>query len=515
MSDAHRIPRMVLRRSLNASGQPASRTVILIALGCSLVASANGPLTAQTPRAEHRVVVATGESDLGSDVEATLERQVNRLASAGFEVAAIMGGAAPVIDQLLGRKPYVAGLVDHGGQIAVVMRRAPDASARREYRLLHTRGEMNLDEIVSALGGQGFVLAATAHDGPVFHAAFERRDGAAPVSYRVMRNRGRSTWMDQVQKDPVMTSRLRRVVPMALDHALIELGEAASPAGALEWANAPAFRSDSLESTLNSKAAAGFRVQLVRLRENTLDVLLVRPAGPAGTPATYDVDDGPWGGPCSRGTLAGAAGYTDGDVYCVAENPGNGVSNRGFDGLLRVRTGATMPLLDVPNCVDRARLRAPRQAHARIAVAQQLERFLDAKVPDGFRLSRLLAVQKTGDDARLVAFTTNAAVEAVSGPAADTEPVPALVPDLDGPLSANTAQRQRDVNDRLARLRGVENDDVWLDVIDRPEPRSVVLSGCVRTQAAKTDLERAVRTMLPAPFAGYRFRNDVLVELFK
>ncbi len=461
------------------------------------------------------MVVATGESDFDSDVEANLERQVNRLARAGFEVAAIMGGASPVIDQLLGRKPYVAGVVDHGGQIAVVMRRSEGTLVRREYRLLHTRGELNLDEIVAPLGAQGFVLAATAHDRPVFHAAFERRESATPVTYRVMRNRGRNTWMDQVQKDPAMTSRLRRVVPMALDHALIELGEEASPAGALEWANTPAFRSDSLESTLNSKAAAGFRVQLVRLRENTLDVLLVRPAGPAVPAVTYDVDDGPWGGPCSRGTLAGADGYSDGDVYCVAENPGNGVSNRGFDGLLRVRTGATTPLLDVPNCVDRARLRAPRPAHARIAVAQQLERFLDAKVPDGFRLSRLLAVQKTGDDARLVAFTSNAPAEPVSGPAADTEPMPPLVPDLDGPLSANTAQRQRDLNDRLARLRGVENEDAWLDVIDRPEPRGVVLSGCVRTQSAKTDLERAVRAMLPAPFAGYRFRNDVIVELFK
>jgi hypothetical protein len=515
MSDARRIPRMALRRSTIALLGRAFRSVLLAGLGCWLAVAGAGPLGAQARTAEHRVVVATGESDLDSDVEASLQRQVNRLAAAGFEVAAIMGGAAPVIDQLLGRKPYVAGLVDHGGQIVVVMRRTADPAVRREYRLLHTRGELNLDEIVSPLGAQGFVLAATAHDGPVFHAAFERRGVATPVSYRVVRNRGRNSWMDQVQKDPAMTSRLRRVVPMALDHALVELGDETSPAGALEWANTPAFRSDSLEATLNSKAAAGFRVQLVRLRENTLDVLLVRPAGPAGAAASYDVDDGPWGGPCSRGTLVGAAGYTDGEVYCVAENPGNGVSNRGFDGLLRVRTGATMPLLDVPSCVDRARLRGPRPAHARIAVAQQLERFLDAKVPAGFRLTRLLAVPKAGDDARLVAFTSNAPVASTSGPPSDTEPVPPLVPELDGPLSANTAQRQRDLNERLARLTGVENEDAWLDVIDRPEPRGVVLSGCVRTQSAKTDLERAVRLMLPAPFAGYRFRSDVIVELFR
>jgi hypothetical protein len=506
---------MVRRRSLVAVGPRTCRSLALITLAGWIVAAGGGRGVAQVLHTEHRVVVATGESDLESDVEANLQRQVNRLASAGFEVAAIMGGAAPVIDQLLGRKPYVAGLVDHGGQIAVVMRRPAGSLVRREYRLLHTRGELGVNELVAPLGAQGVVLAATAHDGKVFHAAFERRDGAAPVSYRVMRNRGRTSWMVQVQKDPAMTSRLRRVVPMALDHALIELGDEASPAGALEWANTPAFRSESLESTLNSKAAAGFRVQLVRLRENTLDVLLVRPAGPTGSGVSYDVDDGPWGGPCGRGTLAGADGYTDGDVYCVAENPGSGVSTRGFDGLLRVRTGATMPLVDVPSCVDRARLRAPRPAHARIAVAQQLERFLDAKVPDGFRLTRLLAVQKTGDDARLVAFTTNAAAEAVSGPAADTEPVPALVPDLDGPLSANTAQRQRDLNELLARVRGVQNEDAWLDVLESPGQRSVVLSGCVTTQTAKLELERAVRNLLPARFMDYRFRNDVIVELFK
>jgi hypothetical protein len=515
MSGAHRIPRMVLRRSPVVAGRRVFRARALLALAGWLVTSGSSPLTAQAPRTEHRVVVATGESDLESDVEANLERQVNRLASAGFEVAAILGGAAPVIDQLLSRKPYVAGLVDHGGQIVVVMRRSAGTLVRREYRLLHTRGQLGVEKIVTLLGAEGFVLAATAHDGAVFHAAFERRDDATPVEYRVVRNHGRSSWMDQVQKDPAMTSRLRRVVPMALDHALIELGDETSPAGALEWANTAAFRSESLESTLNSKAAAGFRVQLVRLRENTLDVLLVRPAGPAGPAATYDVDDGPWGGPCSRGALAGADGYTDGDVYCVAENPGNGVSNRGFDGLLRVRTGATMPLLGVPSCVDRARLRAPRPAHARIAVAQQLERFLDAKVPDGFRLTRLLAVQKTGDDARLVAFTTNAPAQVVSGPAADTEPVPPLVPDLDGPLSANTAERQRDLNDRLARVRGVQNEDTWLDVLESPGQRSVVLSGCVTTQTAKLELERAVRNLLPARFMDYRFRNDVLVELFR
>jgi hypothetical protein len=174
--------------------------------------------------------------------------------------------------------------------------------------LLHTRTALGVEEIVGPLGTQGFVLAATAHDGPVFHAAFVRREDAPPADYRVYRNRGRASWMDQLQRDPPTLARLRRVVPMALDAALVEIGTEAAPPGALEWATVAAFRSSSIESTLGTKAAAGFRVQLARLRQNDLDVLLVRPAGPAGPATTYD-DDGPWGGPCSRGTIAGADGY--------------------------------------------------------------------------------------------------------------------------------------------------------------------------------------------------------------
>jgi hypothetical protein len=502
--------------SLLAAGQGAVRSLAPISLGCCLILAGDGAASGEAPRAQHRVVVATGESDLERDVEANLEWQVNRLAAAGYELAAIMGGASTVIDQLLDRKAYVAGLVDHGGQIFVVMRRTEGAPVRREYRLLHTRGASGVDEIVTPLGAQGFVLVASAHDGPVFHAAFERRTGTLPASYRVVRNRGGSSWMDEVQKDPAMTARLRRVVPMALDHALVELGAEASPGGALEWASTPAFRSESLETSLNSKAAAGFRVQLVRMRENTLDVLLLRPSGPAGATIVYDVDDGPWGGPCSSGTLVGADGYTDGDVYCVAESPGSGMLNRGFDGLLREQTGTAMPLLEVPSCVDRARFRGPRPAHARIAVAQQLERFLDTNVPPGFRLTRLLAVEKTGEDARLVAFTSNTPAETMSGPPADTGPVPPLMPDLDGPLSANTEERQRELNEQLARVSGVQNAEAWLDVLESPGQHSVVLSGCVTTPTAKLELERAVRNLLqPAPFTSYRFRNDIIVDLLK
>ncbi len=470
---------------------------------------------ATAPR--HRVVVSTGASDRETDVDASLERHVNRLAGAGYELTAILGGASAVVDGLLTRKAYVAGLVDHSGHTAVVMTRsAGTAAVRREYRLLHTRTSLGVEDIVGPLGTQGWALAVTAHDGSVFHAAFERRGDTPPLDYRVYRNRGRTSWMDQLQKDATAIGRLRRVVPMALDAALVELGVEASPPGALEWATIAAFKSASLESTLAAKAAAGFRVQLVRLRQNDLDVLLVRPAGPAGPAATYDVDDGPWGGPCSRGAIVGADAYTDGDVYCVAENPGGGVSNRGADALLQVRPGADRPLLDVPTCVDRARLRGPRPAHARIAVAQQIERFLDAKVPTGYRPTRLLAVQKTDGEARLVVFASNAPAAAVGGAPADTAPVPPLVPDLDGPLDANTATRQRDLNERLARLTGVQNQDAWLDVLDAPGMRSVVLSGCVTTQTAKADLERAVRMLLqPAPFTDYRLRSDLIVNLFK
>lgn len=209
--------------------------------------------------------------------------------------------------------------------------------------------------------------------------------------------------------------------------------------------------------------------------------------------------------------MVGADGHSDGDVYCVAENPAAGVVNRGFDGRLRVRTGATMPLLDVPSCVDRARLQGPRPAHARIAVAQQLERFLNAKVSAGFRLTRLLAVQKAGDEARVVAFTSNAPADAASGPPADADPVPPLVPDLDGPLDANTAQRQRDLHERLARTPEAANAEVWLDVLEPAGARSVVLSGCVTTRTARSDVERAVRTRLAhAPFTDDRLRNEIV-----
>jgi hypothetical protein len=46
---------------------------------------------------------------------------------------AILGGASQVVDSLLTRKPYVAGLVDHSGHTAIVMSRAPEGQAvRRE-----------------------------------------------------------------------------------------------------------------------------------------------------------------------------------------------------------------------------------------------------------------------------------------------------------------------------------------------------------------------------------------------
>lgn len=98
---------------------------------------------------------------------------------------------------------------------------------------LSRRRSRGVEAIVAPLGAQGFVLSATAHDGPLFHAAFERRASATPMAYVVVRNRGRSTGMDLVQKDAAMTEGLRRVVPMALDHALVELGTEASPPGAL------------------------------------------------------------------------------------------------------------------------------------------------------------------------------------------------------------------------------------------------------------------------------------------
>jgi hypothetical protein len=90
--------------------------------------------------------------------------------------------------------------------------------------------------------------------------------------------------------------------------------------------------------------------------------------------------------------------------------------------------------------------------------------------------------------------------------------VAALVPDLDARTNRG-GERQREANERLARLTGVQNRNTWLDLGDLLGSKDAVLSGCVTTHAARTELEQAVRVfMREPPLAGYRLRNDLVVD---
>jgi hypothetical protein len=134
-------------------------------------------------------------------------------------------------------------------------------------------------------------------------------------------------------------------------------------------------------------------------------------------------------------------------------------------------------------------------------------------VPEGYRLHRLLVVRKESGEARLVAMATSAPAATAGGAAVEPGPVAALVPDLDPPVDRGAGARQRDANDRLARLTGVQNRNTWLDLGDLLRSNDAVLSGCVTTHAARTALEQAVRSMLrEPPLDGYRLRNDLVVD---
>ena len=382
----------------------ARRLGLVVAI---VVASATAPGRAQDARYEHRVAVSTTSLDTEREVEASLERNVNLLGQAGYEVTAIVGGQGVVLDQMLERKPYVAGLVDHGGHAFVIMARPAgrDAPPRR-YRLLHTRGPVGVGPILDELSESGHRLVASATDGQYFHAAFEQVEEGAPA-YRLFANRGRSSWMAQIQGDAAVLARLSRVVPMGLDHALAELAPEPAAAGALEWFTVGAHLFASSDAKLQARTAEGFRVQVVRVRGNEVDVLLVRPAG-APRPASYDLEDAPWGMPCARGAIAGADLFTDGDTYCAAERVEPAVSNRGID--LRVRpeslAGGRL-LFDVPGCEAEAQLGSGRTAVRRLVLATQLERELDAKTPAGFRVTRAFAGADASRDCRLTVFTTS------------------------------------------------------------------------------------------------------------
>ena len=462
---------------------------------------------------EHRVVVSTTARDREQDVEASLERNVNRLAAIGFEIAAFVEGDAALIDELLERKAYVAGSVDHAGQVLVVMTRPVGRTVTpREYRLLHTRTPRGTDTIVAELGRQGYRLAVTGSEGAVFHAAFERTTPAEAIEYRVFSNRGRTNWMAQVEQDAAVLARLTRVVPMGLDFALVELGQATSSPAGLEWFSVPAHSFASQDARLQARAAQGYHVQLVRVRDTTIDVLLVKPSGMAGAGPAYSLEDGPWGGPCGRGAIAGADVFTDGDVYCVTDTSASTVSNRGID--IVVRADAKRTLFEVPSCQDRARLGSSRAVEGRLVVARQLERVLNARVQAGYRVTRALAGSDDRGTRRLSVFTTQ--LPDPPGRVGSAPVGAALRADRDELLEASAVALEEEFTEALNRAPSLNDASLWVEVSPAAGARQVRLAGCASTRLDRDEAERVLRAMLVRTAAAeYRVRNDVIVDRWR
>jgi len=288
---------------------------LLAALAAGLSPGAARAVSAQELRYEHRVVVATTSRDRELDVEASLARNVNQFAALGFEVGAIVGGDGRLVDPLLERKPYAAGLVDHGGHVFVIMSRPVGRpSPPREYRFLHARTALGVEKIVAGYGQEGFRLAVTASEGGYVHAAFERGDTPAGLDYRVYRTSGRKGWDIRFLEDADTRARATRVMPMTLDSGLVELGAAGGSPADFAWESDKIHQRSRLEARLKMRAEQGFRVQLVRMRGTDLDVALLKPAAWDGAVVQPALDDGPWGMPCGRGAISGADFFSDGDV---------------------------------------------------------------------------------------------------------------------------------------------------------------------------------------------------------
>lgn len=484
------------------------------ALAVAAVAWAQGP----EPVYEHRVVVATTSLDRERDVEDSLTRNVNQLAALGFEVGAMMGGRGAVLDRLLERKAYVAGQVDHGGQVFVVMHRPVDRPvAAREYRFLHTRGPLGVEEIVAAYGRDGFRLTATAWEGDTFHGAFERAAGQAPVDYRVFRTARRQGWDAQMLADGDVKQRLRRVVPLTLDSALVELGPPAASPAEFAWESDAPHQRSRLETRLNARAAAGFRVQLARLRGNVLDVALLKPAGSPGPGPALDLDDGPWGAPCGRGSIAGADIRADGDVYCVAEDPKGPVTNRGFDVVVAAEASlGNQPFFGRLGCAVRARLGANRAAARRVARAVQLEEEIGRRLERGYRVTRAFAGVKEDGEQRLVFFTSRLPLPAATGKPAPRGKAPRLSAEPDGLGQQLLAGREREINEALAaELRDLKL-DVWAEIHDVRASQHVLLLGCADSRPDRERAETVLRRLLVrSPYANFRVRNEIIVDLFR
>lgn len=469
----------------------------------------------QTVPYEHRVVVPTTFLDFERDVDDSLAENVNQLAVRGFEVGAIMGGHAPLLNTLLQRKPYVPGLVDHGGHVFVIMHRPVGQPApAREYRFLHTRTHLGVEKIVAAYGRDGFRLTVTAWEGDYFHAAFERVSDADKVDYRVFRTARRRGWPEHMLNDADAKNRARRAIPMTLDSALVELGAPAPTAAEFVWESDAPNERFRFKSRLNTRAAAGFRVQLVRLRGNVLDIGLLKPAGATGPAPPLELEDAPWGGPCGRGSIAGADIYTDGDVYCVAEDPKGPITNRGFDMVV-----APDPNMDDQlffgrsSCQARALARTSRPVGIRVSRALQLESEINRLVQPGFRITRAFAGIREDGDQRLVFMSSQLPLPVVTGAPANSSPAPPLTAHPDGLGQQTLAQREQEINARLASELRTFNVESWAEINDTRGNQHVLLLGCASARFEREHAETFLRGLLArTPYASFRIRNVILVE---
>lgn len=467
------------------------------------------------PRYEHRVVVSTTELDAEREVDASLARNVNALAAVGYQLSAFVGGDGAAIDSLLARKPYAAGLVDHGGQVLVVMHRPENGGEPREYRLLHTRTHLGVEAIVAGHARDGFRLTVTAAEGATFHAAFERAAGP-PVEYRVLRTERRQGWDQQLVTRPDLRGRVRRVVPMSLETALVELGAEAAPAAEFVWVTDKTHERPRINDRLATHTATGFRVQHVRMRGTNLDIALLKPAGTTGGGVTAALEDGPWGGPCGRGVIAGADLFSDGDVYCVAEAVTPAVSNRGFD-LVVTPEPDLGPFFGLPSCEIRARLTTTRTSATRIARALQFERELNRRNQEGYRVSRAWLGGRP-DDTRLVVIATRDPREWPTRASSTvvSSPAPALRPELDAVGQQLLRQAEEDLNRQLEREPELADVKAWVEISNSGAVRQVQLLGCATHRLGKERAEAIVRSLLVrTQFSNLRLRNQIIVDFWR
>lgn len=466
---------------------------------------------------EHRVVVATTSLDRELDVEESLLRNVNRLAAIGFEVGAILGGDGAIIDRMLFRDPNHSAQVDHAGHVFVIMHRPYlRPSPVREYRFLHARHELGVEKIVAGYGREGFRLTATAWEGETFHAAFERQAGAEPVDYRVFRTERRRGWDRHMMGDPDVPRRLRRVIPMFPQAAIAELGEPADPPAEFVWLDAPAHSHFRLRDPLSERAAAGFRTQVLRLYRNEVLIAMLKPAGATGPAPELKLDEGPWGGPCSNGFIAGADVHVEGTVFCVAEDPKGPIRNRGFDVALRPQQEDSDGDLfrGAAPCEVRAQLGSNRPAARRVARALQLEEELNgARDLPGFRITRAFANPREDRDDLLIFMGTRTPIPTFSGPAAPSAAAPRLVPEVDGLLQGYLAQHEESINERLQAEMGPLDVIAWVEINDQRANNYVRLAGCSRTRFHRDHAESVLRGILVrTAYSRYRIRNEIIVE---